>query len=129
MIPFSNWLASLEPSTQRGVTQIVTLYTTGTAPKVVAMRPGEYWLCRVPNGAATKSVQLLFCIPGETPSNADMALPTADAGAKNIISKDSTLPFIIGCDPDPDLANQKTAVAVHWNGAADSTLIMTKIRG
>lgn len=127
MLPLDSRTASIAPVTQAGVTQIVTLYKTGTNPKVIKLRPGEYWLCRVPDGVAGKSVQFLWCRPTDTPNNAAMALPSADAGPVNLESRDSSQSFIVACDPDT--RNEKTAVAVQWDGAADSTLIMTKIKG
>lgn len=127
MLPLDSRTASIAPVTQMGQTQVVTLYKTGTAPKVVKLRPGEYWLCRVPDGVAGKSVQFLWCKPSDTPTNGNMALPTADAGVSNLESRDSSQHILIACDPDT--RNEKTAVAVQWDGAADSTLIMTKVKG
>lgn len=130
MLPLDSRTASYKIATQRVVTQIVTLYKNGAGnnPKVVKLRPGEYWLCRVPNGASGSSVQLLWCKPSDAPLDADMTLPAADAGPKNLDSRDSTQAFILGIDPETDLANEKTAVAVQWDGGADSTLIMERIK-
>lgn len=127
MLPLDSRTASYGIVTSQSQTRIVTLYKPGTAPKVVALAPG-YYLCRVPNGVFGKSVQILYCKPSDTPSDADMALPTVDTGPKAFDSRDSASPFIVGMDPELDPTNEKKAIAIQWDGAADSTLIITKIK-
>lgn len=130
MLPLDNWIASIAPVSQKGTTQVVTLRKAGNPPVVVKLRPGEQWLCRVGGGGgAGKFVTALFVRPGEAPNESDMALPTADQGPKKIEARDSTLPFLLACDPELDESNERTAVALFWTGAADDTLVMTKVKG
>lgn len=129
MLPLDSRTASHQVITQNSVTQVVTLYKqgAGTNPKIVPLRRGEYWLCRAPEGVFGKSVIFKFCKPTDTVTDAQMAMPAPNASAA-IDSRDSTGQFILGADPETDLANEKLAVAVAWDGAAASTLIMVRIK-
>ena len=135
MLPLDSRTATHEIITQTSITKVVALYKQGatTNPKIVKLRKGEYWLCRVPDGVAGSNVMFKFCMPTDTVLDAEMAMPTftmpATEASSAIDSRDSTKQFILGIDPETDLANEKTAVAVAWDGAADSTLIMVRIKG
>lgn len=109
------------PIGRRSATAVYTLPNAG-APTIIEVPPGLYSV-RCPDGVAGKSVQL-FVIPvgAANPVAADMALPTAGAGFKNVVSRPSEREFTL------EIETLARGVAVLWDGAGASTLIFTMVR-
>lgn len=102
-------------------TLVIPVHQGGGAIVPTVLEPG-YYRCHCPDGVGPKTLSIKHQSVGETaPTAADMGLPTAGNPAKPIEVQPSSLRFLL------HVSGAKTQISVFWDGAAASTLIMTKV--
>ncbi len=111
----TNKLASYTPINRRCRTAVFTLPVVGAVPQLLDLPPGLYQI-RCPDGVPGKSIQLAF---GQPALAASTALPSAGTGFKDVVSIPSNVWVTIEIEEGKPV--------VDWNGAATSTLVVTRV--
>lgn len=112
----TNKLASVAPINRKSQTAVFVLPVAGAAnPTLLNLPPGLYQV-RCPDGVPGKSVQLAF---GQAALPASTSLPSSGTGFKDVVSVPSNVWFTVEIGDEKPVAD--------WNGAAASTLIVTKV--
>ena len=125
-MPMMNWLqddrfAVRATGGDDATTVVITLHQGVGAISPTVLEPG-YYRCWVPDGAADKTVTIAHqTANAPAPTAASMALPAVGDQPKAIEAQPSSLRFLL------HVSGAKRQISAYWNGAAASSLIMTKV--
>lgn len=114
--------AQAAPLARGYATRVLTLTKiVGVNITPVEMTPG-YYQCRVPNGTSADTVTMLAKTVVTDVADTALTLPAGNAAAvADLMAAPGDAWFLLHID------SNNPFLACAWNGAADSTLIMTRV--
>lgn len=102
-------------------TVVLPLHQGAGAIVPTILEPG-YYRVHTPDGASSKTITILHQTRAATaPVAADMALPVAGDAPKPMECQPSSVRFLL------HVSGAKPQISAYWDGAAASTLILTKV--